>query len=586
MALLDFLSSNKKTKKSAKNSAVKPLTRQERLAKKRKFREAQKKVLSLLGFSIFFAVIVGIPAGLIGGPKVGLLVGIGIPIAVLCFSYPRPALWFFLMYMPFSGTVTYWIGAGNALFQLSKDAFYIPALLGLLWECRQKRQPILIPKQLVPTLGILFFAALMTLLLVNGLQETLPACDELTGDQKFLLDAAGNYVLDSRGIVISVPCKDGSPFLQGLIGLKVLMGYIPLIFCTQYLLQDKKKLLFLGRLLVVLAIICCVLGLAQYWMLKTGRCVGTREMTGLDLFQPDLSAKCLVGGSLLYSPQQGQIRLPGTFVSPWHWAWFLVGNAGISYAVAFSDTVFFWRTTALVSMGLVFINAVICGQRLALAAVPAFILILLILTGQFANLKRFIPTIVGISLLLVIGFSFLNPDFIQERIDSFVARWNTAPPYEFIQKQFNYAFSQQKGFLGNGLGKATNSARIFGSISLVETFHPKLLYETGYLGFLTFMTFITHLSVLSFKTYRSIRTPSLRSFASSFWVFILIIGYFPYWYPLDTDPVAVYFWLFAGVIFTLPKFDKQEQEALKAEKVSRLSGKKTPTRVRKRLSPA
>ena len=61
-------------------------------------------------------------------------------------------------------------------------------------------------------------------------------------------------------------------------------------------------------------------------MLKTGRCQGTEGLgvSGIDLFKPNLNAKCLVGGSLLYAPSQGVIRLPGTFVSPWHWAWFLV----------------------------------------------------------------------------------------------------------------------------------------------------------------------------------------------------------------------------------------------------------------------
>ena len=52
----------------------------------------------------------------------------------------------------------------------------------------------------------------------------------------------------------------GSPFLQGILGMKILLGYVPLIFCAYYLIEDKKKLLFIGRLFVVLAIICCFFG--------------------------------------------------------------------------------------------------------------------------------------------------------------------------------------------------------------------------------------------------------------------------------------------------------------------------------------
>jgi hypothetical protein len=85
------------------------------------------------------------------------------------------------------------------------------------------------------------------------------------------------------------------------------------------------------------------------------------------------------------------IRLPGTFVSPWHWAWFLVSSAVICYASAFSEISQKWRLAALVGLTLVFINAVVSGQRLAFFAVPMIIGLMTILTGQIANLKRFLP---------------------------------------------------------------------------------------------------------------------------------------------------------------------------------------------------
>jgi cell division protein FtsW (lipid II flippase) len=553
-----------KSKKQSEAAEVSALNPQEKLAQKRKKREARQKLLKVLILSLSFAIFMGIPLGLVAGINVGGLVGLGIPCLILSYSYPRSALWVFLIYMPFSGTIVYTIGQGNPLFQLTKDVFYIPALIGLIQECRRKGQPILVAKELLPTLGLLFFYSLLVLFLVNGTQQFLPYCSDLT--ERFLPNPAG-------GLPIRVPCKEGMPFLQGVLGFKVFLGYVPLIFCAYYLIQDKKKLLLLGRVLIVCAIICCVLALIQYMMLKTGRCVGTRLKEADLLFKASLDARCFVGGSVLYTPEQGQIRLPGTFVSPWHWAWFLVGNAAISFAVAFSETSLFWRVGGLVSMTLVFLNAVICGQRLSLALVPTIIFILLILTGQLANFKKFIPIAVGVSLLSLIAFSFINPYFIQERIDSFVGRWNQAPPYQFIQSQFEFAITNSKA-LGRGLGTGTNSARSFGSIALIETYHPKILFELGWPGLIFFMIFITHLTSVTFKYYRSLKDTSLKSFASSFWVFMLFIGYFPYWYPLDTDPVAIYYWLFAGVILKLPVIDKQEREKLKALSDENLSGKK------------
>jgi predicted membrane protein len=129
-----------------------------------------------------------------------------------------------------------------------------------------------------------------------------------------------------------------------------------------------------------------------------------------------------------------------------------------------------------------------------------------------------------------------------------------------MQQQWDWAIFNYKGILGRGLGYGTNSARAFGDIALIETFHPKVFYEIGPLGLLAFMVFLTHLTILTFQKYRSVRDKVLCSFASSFWVFILIISYFPYWYPLDTDPVAVYYWFLAGIVFKIPQIDKQERE--------------------------
>ena len=478
------------------------------------------------------------------------------------------------------------LGGGNALFQLSKDVFYIPALLALIQDCRRKRKPIIVSKQLLLTLSILVIICLTVLLLVNSVQEFLPYCDSLSEYDKFLRAPDGTLLLNPEtGIVYTTPCKEGSPFLQGILGLKVLLGYVPLIFCGYYLIEDKKQLIFLGRVLLVLAIVCCTLGLIQYLMLTSGYCAGTRGAAGGELFRASIEARCLVGGSLLYSPSQGQIRLPGTFVSPWHWAWFLIANSFITYTVAFSDTSFFWRTGGLVGLALVFINAVISGQRIALAIVPVVVFILLILTGQIANLKRFIPAIIILSLILVVAIT-VNPEIVQERVDSFVQRWNTSPPHLFIQKQFLFAMDTQQGILGRGLGKATNSARSFGSTVLVETFHPKVLFEIGYIGLFAYMAFVTNLTITTFKSYRAVKIPSIRSFGSSFWVFILIITYFPYWYPLDTDPVSVYYWLFAGVLLKLPEIDKEERKKLRLEGETEeelVSNKKVKKRSRRRF---
>ncbi|WRH64897.1 MAG: hypothetical protein RSE13_12865 [Planktothrix sp. GU0601_MAG3] len=248
-------------------------------------------------------------------------------------------------------------------------------------------------------------------------------------------------------------------------------------------------------------------------------------------------------------------------MAPWQWAWFLIANAFFTFASAFSDPSPLWRMTGLVGMALVFVNAVISGQRIALALVPVVTIILLVLTGQVANLKRFLPILAGLGLILGIAVA-ANPTFLQERVDSFVSRWNASPPTDFISEQFGHSSGGQKGILGKGLGRATNAARIFGKTALIETYYPKLIFEIGPIGVAGFLYLVTTMVVIGFKSYRSVKDKNLRSFGASFWVFVLIISYNTYYYPLDVDPVTVYYWYFAGVLFKLPEIDREERKKL------------------------
>jgi hypothetical protein len=450
----------------------------DKLAQKRKAARLRKEITTFATNSLFFAIFVGAPLGLIGGIKVAA----GAIVAILClafsFKYPNQALWGFLIYVPFGGTITYAIG-NSPLLQLAKDGFYLPALFGVVQYCKRERLPIFIPKGLIPTLGILLTSCLLTLFFVNGYQEIFGKPNE-------------------------------KPFAMGILGIKVLIGYLPLITCSYYLLHKKKDLLFLMRLTTVLVIICCALGFVQYFMLLTGICEGTRDAVGEDLFKATLGARCFVGGSLLYSPQQGVIRLPGTFVAPWQWGWFLIASSFLVFPSAFNDPKSYWRIAGLIGLGGIFVMAVVSGQRIALALVPTCIALLLVFTGQVTNLKRFLPIAIGLGVVLG-GAAMQNPATVQERIDSFVSRWNASPPYAFILEQLHWALKDNAP-LGHGLGRATNAARALGNTELVETYYPKLLYEIGPLGTIAFLAMVTSLTYLTFKAFRSVRDRNLRAY--------------------------------------------------------------------------
>jgi hypothetical protein len=529
-----FKSKSQKSKKQVKKETS-TLSLKEQLAQKRKSAQARKELTSLLTTATFGGVFVGILLFFVAGIKVAVPGVLGIIVMSLSYKYPRQALYAFIIYVPIGGTITYYLG-NSPILQLAKDAFYIPALIGLWQTCRKQGLPIIIPQGIKIPLYIVFGCSLLTLLFVNGGQQFNP---------------------QSVGL-LEKPTPE-LPLGMGILGLKVFLGYVPLIGCAYYLIRDKRDFLFLLRLQIVLTLICCGLGFIQYLLLLTGVCQGTRGLEGDALFRATLEARCYFGGALVYSPEEGIIRLPGTFVAPWQWAWFLISSTFFTFATGFIDPSPIWRIIGLGSIAGVFINAVISGQRIALALVPICFVILLLLTGQIGNLKRFIP--IGVGLALVLGIAMVtNPVLVQERIESFTGRWDASPPQDFIIQQFEENWKNVDGPLGSGLGRATNSTRAMGKTKLVETYYPKVLYEVGIFGVLGFFGLVTTLTIIGFKTYRSMKNRNFRSYGAALWVFILFISYNTYYYPLDVDPVAVYYWFFAGVLFKLPILDKQEKE--------------------------
>jgi hypothetical protein len=382
--------------------------------------------------------------------------------------------------------------------------------------------PFILPVNLKAPLMLLLGYCLLVLIFVNGLQQ--------------------------------FGTKTEKPFLMGILGLKVFLGYIPLIPCAYYLLKTKRDFYFLMRVTTSLVVMCCSLGFLQYMFLKTGRCEGTVG-TGSALFKASIESRCLVGGSLLYSPEQGVIRLPGTFVAPWQWGWYLIASAFTSFATAFCDRKWIWRIIGMVAMALNLSMAVLSGQRIALIIVPIASIALLFVTGQVANLKRFLPIVIVLGLAIV-GAMAAFPDIVKERVDSFSSRWEASPPTDFIAGQFGFV-GDAVGIFGRGLGRATNSARAFGETKLIETYYPKVLYELGPIGVLLLLAVLTTLTIATFKAYRKVKDKNLRGAGAALWVFVLFISYNTYYYPLDVDPVAVYYWFMAGVILKLPELDKE-----------------------------
>ena len=516
----------RKGKAGQKDDQQVVLSPREKLIQERAAAALRRENISFVSAVVLGCFLLGVLFALLVDPKIGVAVGGAVMCLVLSFKYQRLALYAFLIYIPFAGTVTYSLG-GNSILQIAKDIFYIPALVGVYQFCRKNKLPIILPKAIKPPLIFLIIVVSLTTLFVN------------------LPDQIGQ--VEGRW-----------PLIMAIWGIKILLGYVPIVACIYYLIRNKEDLMGLLRLQAILVLVVSSLGLVQYFMLRTGMCAGTLGL-GQEQFRASLEARCFVGGSLLYAPEQGQIRLPGTFVAPWQWGWFLISAAFFSFGTTFNDDSPFWRLVGLISMVAVMVMSVVSGQRIALLLVPMILAVLVVLTGQVKNLKRFLP--IGVLLGLILSYLIVtNPTVITGRVDSLISRWEASPPQRFIAEQFEQVWNEQEGIFGHGVGRATNSARTFAKTTLIETYHPKLIYELGPIGLIAALSVYTALTVATFRVYRKTKDKSLRGYAASMWVFVLFISYCPYYYPLDVDPVGIYYWLAAGIILKIPELERQEAE--------------------------
>jgi hypothetical protein len=486
----------------------------------------QDKFIALTVASAFAISVILV---LVKNLAVGMFGGLMVLISAIAYRYPRLGLRLLLLYLPFVGTVCYGISAtyqpdGGYIFhtkyyflwQISKDFLYFPAAIAMIisvpclksWRKQYQNLSIALLSFLI--------VCLLNLVCVNLPQQ--------------LVNQSGEQTL-----------------LVGIIGLKVTLGYVPLIICGYCWVREERDLRWLIRTQVAIALICCSLCLVQYSLLVNGICISNATLPHPATYKPSLQARCLVGGSLLYHARANLISLPGTFVAPWQWAWFLISSSFFTYGAVLYESSRLWRSLSCLAVVLVLVTAIISGQTTATILVPIVLLVLLLL----AEAK---PKPLKSILIACLGFAIVSQvSLLRNHLYSAIERWNYSPPDRFVISQFQWIFHQYLTLLGQGLGKATIAARSFGEIVPIETFYPKLLYEIGWLGALVFLIVVSLVSWQAVKIYFFLSKRSLKNLALCLACFIALISYNTFYYPLAVDPVAIYYWFFAGVLLKLPE---------------------------------
>ena len=421
-----------------------------------------------------------------------------------------------LVYLPFAGLVTLalypWEGPPLLNPVLYKDwLFVLPAYFGFLASVvmRRERFPHLarLPSRLLLALSVLVIA-----------------------------QTANPHVAN---------------FLMALIGTKVWLLYIPLYFLTAALLVSRRQLIFLLRLMLVVAIVPCAIGIAEFAL---GRIYG--HQTVLEAVYGTLAPEAQqsfgvyeVGGGLL--PR----GIPSTFTFVTQFFGYLFSMLVACYAAWRTDPSPRWRRLGHYMLIFVALNALLTGARTAFIFVPLLLLLAFGLDRGLGGVLRGVALAGGMlgGALLLLSMRAIG---LFEHVADLFVTYAQGTAYELLVQALISAP------LGNGTGTNTGPARYAlpdpASFSALENYYAKAVYELGVPGFLLILALFGVLIWQGFRIRRRLQDPALRPYAAALVAFFIAVALnsFKGWL-IDLDPVNVYFWMFAGVLAKLPHLDSR-----------------------------
>lgn len=421
-----------------------------------------------------------------------------------------------LVFLPFAGIVTLalhpWSGPELLNPVLYKDfLFVIPAYFGFLGTIVLRRQRI----------------------------------DLLPWEIKFFTWAFG-------GLVIAQMANPGVPTpMVGLIGAKVWMFYLPLLALGFALLHNRNDLVMLLRLLAVLAVVPCLVGIGEVLLARVmGYQAAMNAIYGEEAIGVTQSFTAFqVGGGVI-------ARIPSTFPSVTQYFGYTLAMLVPCYAVWRSDPSPRWRRAGFCMLGLVAVASLVSGARGAFVFVP----LLLLLMAGFDRGSRGIFTI-------ILGLGGATAAAL------FILQASAVPVFKFISGLFtNYASdTAYSGFVyaltsapfGNGTGTNTGPARYaFSDPSLftaVENYHAKIILELGIAGLVLLWGLYAAIFWRGWRQHRRLESPGLRACSAAVLGLLvaLALNSFKGWL-VDIDPMNVYLWLFSGVLLKLSSLEDRK----------------------------
>jgi hypothetical protein len=212
------------------------------------------------------------------------------------------------------------------------------------------------------------------------------------------------------------------------------------------------------------------------------------------------------------------------------------------------------RNVARLALSIIIVASLLSGAR------GAFIFIPVLLAATYLFDLRLNGALQGLAIVVVlagVAISAVGIDPIA--LFSLLSERFTYYADQFAYRELVTAIATSP--MGDGIGTNTVAARHFATglspFWYVENWWAKTVYELGVPGLLTLVALWSSLMYYGVKMRSQMVNQSLRSCAAALTAFIAIVFLlnFKGWY-MDIDPINVYFWIFTGLLFSLPLVDQ------------------------------
>lgn len=376
-------------------------------------------------------------------------------------------------------------------------------------------------------------------------------------------------------VVQSFNPRSPSP-LYGLLGLRLYLFYVPLLYVGYALVRTERDLTrFLGFNLTLAAVVGG-LGIAQ-------------GIIGLDFLNPaDLAPELHLARLVRQAPLTGALvpRPTSVFVSDGRFAWymlvtFLIGLGALgSHAARRTGSI--W---AAVATGIIATAIVVSGHR---GTFVYSLVSTLLLMGAFSagvrgrlriRVRRLLPVALAFGGTALAAVLLLYPEAVAARWAFYyetIAPWSAAS--ELWWRVWGYpvanllgAFSYPGWLLGHGTGTsslgiqyATGIFDLPASGAAVESGYGTLILELGVLGPVVWLLWTVGLVRDGWRAVRRLRgSPLFPVGAAILWFATLLL--FPLTFggmqPYQNYVFNAYLWLLVGILLRLPELTAQAHRA-------------------------